>query len=89
MPILKRMNMPINWKDLMRIGSELETGDTAVTPICLAAHQRRPVVILPGFPTSAIFTFHEFVAPVIRELAGLPPTEQQSVSARLAQRIMT
>jgi PBP superfamily domain/MoeA C-terminal region (domain IV) len=27
-------------------------------------------VVLPGFPTSAIFTFHEFVAPVIRQLAG-------------------
>src|SRR5262249_38374340 len=47
-------------------------------PICLAATcaepERRnvPVVILPGFPTSAIFTFHEFVAPVIRALAGRP-----------------
>ncbi|HKP65735.1 MAG TPA: molybdopterin-binding protein, partial [Casimicrobiaceae bacterium] len=30
-------------------------------PICLAATGRRPVVVLPGFPTSAIFTFHEFV----------------------------
>jgi molybdopterin biosynthesis enzyme len=29
-------------------------------------------VILPGFPTSAIFTFHEFVAPVIRTFAGRP-----------------
>ena len=26
----------------------------------------------PAFPTSAIFTFHEFVAPVIRRLAGRP-----------------
>ena len=41
-------------------------------PICLAAAGRSPVVILPGFPTSAIFTFHEFVAPVIRALAGAP-----------------
>ena len=39
-------------------------------PICLAATGGRPVVVLPGFPTSAIFTFHEFVAPVIRLLAG-------------------
>ncbi len=39
-------------------------------PICLASHGGRPVVILPGFPTSAVFTFHEFVAPVLRELAG-------------------
>src|SRR6202011_5856661 len=39
-------------------------------PICLAASRGRPVVVLPGFPTSAIFTFHEFVAPVIRLLVG-------------------
>jgi putative molybdopterin biosynthesis protein len=53
-------------------------------PICLAASGRRPVVILPGFPTSAVFTFHEFVAPVLRELAGLGPEERQTRSARLA-----
>ena len=35
--------------------------------------------ILPGFPTSAIFTFHEFVAPVIRAFAGLPPERRQTV----------
>ena len=39
-------------------------------PICLAATRGRPVVVLPGFPTSAIFTFHEFVAPVISAMAG-------------------
>ena len=39
-------------------------------PICLAATGGKPVVVLPGFPTSAIFTFHEFVAPVISAMAG-------------------
>ncbi|AKT37002.1 molybdopterin biosynthesis protein MoeA [Chondromyces crocatus] len=39
-------------------------------PLCLAASGRKGVVVLPGFPTSAIFTFHEFVAPVLRILAG-------------------
>jgi putative molybdopterin biosynthesis protein len=53
-------------------------------PICLAASGRRPVVILPGFPTSAVFTFHEFVAPVIRQLSGLSPDLRETVSARLA-----
>ena len=56
-------------------------------PICLAAAGLKPVVILPGFPTSAIFTFHEFVAPVIRTLAGFPSQERQTVEARLAQRV--
>ena len=53
-------------------------------PICLAAQGTRPVVILPGFPTSAIFTFHEFVAPVLRELAGRSAQSRETVSARLA-----
>jgi putative molybdopterin biosynthesis protein len=56
-------------------------------PICLAAHGTRPVVILPGFPTSAVFTFHEFVAPVIRELSGLPPARRETASAELAVRV--
>ncbi len=58
-------------------------------PICLAASGSRPVVILPGFPTSAVFTFHEFVAPVVRELAGLGREERQTRSARLARKTVT
>ncbi len=56
-------------------------------PICLAATQGKPIVILPGFPTSAIFTFHEFVAPVIRQLSGLTPASQSMESAELAVRV--
>lgn len=56
-------------------------------PICLAVSNGKPVVILPGFPTSAIFTFHEFVAPVIRAFAGLPPHRQQTVIATLPMRV--
>lgn len=53
-------------------------------PICLAASGEKPVVILPGFPTSAIFTFFEFVAPVIRALAGRSAEPRRKVHARLA-----
>ena len=53
-------------------------------PICLAAQGSRPVVILPGFPTSAIFTFHEFVAPVIRSMAGQAAARPEQRAARLA-----
>jgi putative molybdopterin biosynthesis protein len=55
-------------------------------PICLAAHGALPVVILPGFPTSAIFTFHEFVAPVLREMSGLSAARRETVRARMALR---
>ena len=60
-------------------------------PICLAATRGRPVVVLPGFPTSAIFTFHEFIAPVIQEQAGrgsgVQATARTTVSARLAVKV--
>jgi putative molybdopterin biosynthesis protein len=56
-------------------------------PICLAATGGRPVVVLPGFPTSAIFTFHEFVAPVLRLLGGRGAQERTVVPARLAVKV--
>mgnify|MGYP002623991866 CR=1 FL=1 len=56
-------------------------------PICLAAHHGKPVVILPGFPTSAIFTFHEFVAPVLRILGNIPTGRSETRTARLPVRI--
>jgi putative molybdopterin biosynthesis protein len=56
-------------------------------PICLAATGGKPVVVLPGFPTSAIFTFHEFVAPVISAMAGRPHDTRATVQARLAVKV--
>ena len=55
-------------------------------PLCLAVTGGKPVVVLPGFPTSAIFTFHEFVAPVIRAFAGLPAEQAERLPAVLPLR---
>ena len=56
-------------------------------PLCLAVVGEKPLVVLPGFPTSAIFTFHAFVAPVIRARAGLPPEAARTVEAEVPVRI--
>ncbi len=56
-------------------------------PICLAGHRGKGVVVLPGFPTSAIFTFHEFVAPVILALGGRPAGKRSTVRARMAVKV--
>jgi putative molybdopterin biosynthesis protein len=56
-------------------------------PLCLAVIGRTPIAILPGFPTSAIFTFHEFIAPIIRTLAGRPVQRTSVVPARLPVRV--
>jgi putative molybdopterin biosynthesis protein len=55
-------------------------------PLCLAAVGHKPIVILPGFPTSAIVTFHEFVQPLVRAMAGLNREEHHSILARAAVR---
>src|SRR5690242_2506930 len=56
-------------------------------PLCLAVCDGKPVVILPGFPTSAMFTFHDMIVPVLRRMAGLPPRNDAKVSARVPVRI--
>jgi putative molybdopterin biosynthesis protein len=52
-------------------------------PLCLGIAEGKPVIVLPGFPTSAIFTFHTFLAPLIRARAGLPPEAAQTLTARV------
>jgi putative molybdopterin biosynthesis protein len=56
-------------------------------PLCLAVIGKKPLIVLPGFPTSAIFTFHAFVAPVIRRLGGLSPDAVRKLTARVPVRI--
>jgi putative molybdopterin biosynthesis protein len=56
-------------------------------PLCLAVIGDKPLIVLPGFPTSAIFTFHAFVAPIIRARAGLPPEAAHTITARVPVRI--
>ena len=64
-PIVSRLGTP----GILVHGVALKPGK----PLCLGVVGDKPIVVLPGFPTSAIFTFHAFVAPVIRARAGLPP----------------
>jgi len=56
-------------------------------PLCLGVIGDKPIVVLPGFPTSAIFTFHAFVAPVIRARAGLPSEDARKLIARVPVRV--
>jgi putative molybdopterin biosynthesis protein len=57
-------------------------------PLLLARVRGTPVAVLPGFPTSALFTFREFAAGPIRRMAGLPEHPAgETVRARLAVRL--
>ena len=56
-------------------------------PLCLAILDGTPAAILPGFPTSTIFTFSKFIAPVLRAMAGCPPERKTHVKASLPVRV--
>ena len=56
-------------------------------PLCLAVCGGKAVIVLPGFPTSAMFTFHDIVAPVLRRMAGLPARREAQLEARVPVRI--
>ncbi|MEE8497701.1 MAG: molybdopterin biosynthesis protein [Acidimicrobiia bacterium] len=56
-------------------------------PVLLSVVAEVPIIVLPGFPTSAVFTFHEFVAPLLRRLSGLRDEIKRSVDAVAPMRI--
>ncbi|MFB6152193.1 MAG: molybdopterin biosynthesis protein, partial [Haloarculaceae archaeon] len=70
-----------------------ERGETLVHGI--AVKPGKPTIIgrvddaayvgLPGYPVSALSIFRAFVAPAIREAAGLPPTERGRTTGTMAR----
>ncbi len=58
-------------------------------PTVLAAAQGRPILGLPGYPTSALMIFRLFGAPLVRALSGLGPGSTQSsvLPASLAETV--
>ncbi len=55
-------------------------------PLCLAVSDGKPIAVLPGFPTSAIFTFHA-LSHRSSARAGLLAEAAQSVKATVPVRV--
>jgi len=58
-------------------------------PTFIAVVRSKPVFGLPGYPVSALIVFDQLVAPNLRQMAGLPPLERKTVSARLSTKILS
>lgn len=56
-------------------------------PTILAVVDGRPVIGMPGNPTSCLSNAYLLIAPLVRRLAHLPPAEPRSVRARLARAV--
>ncbi|MHA1379942.1 MAG: molybdopterin-binding protein [Candidatus Helarchaeota archaeon] len=47
----------------------------------------KPIIVLPGYPTSALTIFYHFIAPIIRRWAHLPPKKENVIKAVAEKRI--
>ena len=56
-------------------------------PTVFAVVDRRPVFGMPGNPSSCISNAYLLVAPMLREIARLPPAPRRTVTASLASRV--
>lgn len=56
-------------------------------PTVFAVVDRRPVFGMPGNPSSCLSNAYLLVAPMLREIARLPPAPRRTVTASLARRV--
>ncbi|HKW05125.1 MAG TPA: molybdopterin molybdotransferase MoeA [Nitrososphaerales archaeon] len=56
------------------------------SPTGLAVFKGRPVILLPGFPTSAIVSFFVFAMPAIMKISGRKSTKPPLIQARMLDR---
>jgi molybdenum cofactor synthesis domain-containing protein len=58
-------------------------------PVLCGTIKGKLVLGLPGYPTACLTSAYMFLAPVIRELAHLPPEKKQTVRAIVSRRIVS
>jgi molybdopterin molybdotransferase len=56
-------------------------------PTLFAMIQDKPILGMPGYPTSCLINAYLFLLPAIRKMAHLPPRIGESVEARLSRRV--
>jgi molybdopterin biosynthesis enzyme len=44
---------------------------------------------MPGYPTSCLSNAYVFLTPALRKLAGVPPSEPRTVTARMGKRVVS
>jgi molybdenum cofactor synthesis domain-containing protein len=72
-----------DWGQILFHGIQVKPGK----PTIFALIQGRPLMGMPGYPTSCLINSYLFLLPAIRKMAHLPPRAGETVSAKLARRV--
>ena len=72
------------WGQVLFHGVQIKPGK----PTMFAMVKGKPVMGMPGYPTSCMMNAYIFLKPALRKLAHLPPKKELTISARLGERVL-
>ncbi|MFC2072432.1 molybdopterin-binding protein [Chloroflexota bacterium] len=72
-----------DWGEILFHGIQVKPGK----PTIFAMVQGKPLMGMPGYPTSCLINTYLFILPVIRKMAHLPPRAGETVEAKLSRRV--
>ena len=72
-----------DWGEVLFHGIQVRPGK----PTLFAMLQDKPLMGMPGYPTSCLINAYLFLLPAIRSMAHLPPKTGNTIEARLARRV--
>jgi molybdenum cofactor synthesis domain-containing protein len=71
------------WGEIIFHGVQVKPGK----PTIFAMIEGKPLMGMPGYPTSCLINSYLFLAPAIRKMAHLPPHRGNTVKTKLARRV--
>ncbi len=71
------------WGEVLFHGIQVKPGK----PTIFALIEGKPLMGMPGYPTSCLINTYLFLLPAVRKMAHLPPRRGETVEARLSRRV--
>lgn len=71
------------WGEILFHGIQVKPGK----PTIFAMIEGKPLMGMPGYPTSCLINTYLFILPAVRKMAHLPPRRGETVEAKLSRRV--
>jgi molybdopterin biosynthesis enzyme len=71
------------WGEVLFHGIQVKPGK----PTIFAMVEGKPLMGMPGYPTSCLINAYHFLLPAVRKMARLPPRKGDTVRAKLSRRV--
>ena len=76
-----------DWGEVLFHGIQIKPGKPTIFAILPVEGQGKPLLGMPGYPTSCLINTYLFLLPAVRKMAHLPPRTGETVEAKLSRRV--